>query len=609
MTAEEFLNLSPEQQEEFINSGGILSTESKEDNNTEKLTNSSNTDTKLNSVDNNLMEAQSSSSDAIPSIATDSAVPPFNPNVFHLRDPIELLMMFDSDISSGKVKLHPWQMRFMVDFSDPRHTKEFPFLAEVRAANGSGKDKYIVAACLVWLCMCNQQAWGVATNGSGNQLDTQTALHITNLCNKINACLGANVWKCNYRHYECLITRSLIDLFATDEPLKAEGYHPIEAGGKLGIIASEAKGVTDEIFGALLRCNGVTHRVNVSSPGGQKGYFYEKCMSSISRKDLKDIKDVDVEQHIEYHVTIFDCPHITDTERRIMVADMPGGENGELYKSSALAEFTEIGEMVVIPSIFIHRANKRTDNYWIQEDYNDAGVDLSDGGDEAVLKVRNGNKVIATIPFRFTDSQDTVQFLDEKFREWKLNNAQSKIFGDCGGLGKPILDQLRRMGWKNIVYRDNRAKSNRPKIYKNWGAESWFHLKTLLERDPIILDGDKATTRQLSTRVYKIIDGQIHQLKSKIEMRAAGLPSPDRADALVLCFSNYKSQFKLPDLDKELEKQTSATEEDKVVEGDFVLKSWANNTHDRGRYHVTHIDDFSEIEDLITDYNKTVNQR
>lgn len=162
---------------------------------------------------------------------------------FDFKDPVELLYVLDDDIASGATKLHPWQIQFMLDFANERHNKDLPFQAVVQACNGSGKDKYIVAACIVWLCMRYIYARGIATNGSGDQLDNQTELHIDWLCKQANKKIAPGIWKCNYRYYECLPTASPIKLFATDEPGKAEGYHPLKTGAAMAIFASEAKSI------------------------------------------------------------------------------------------------------------------------------------------------------------------------------------------------------------------------------------------------------------------------------------------------------------------------------------------------------------------------------
>src|SRR5208337_2352674 len=163
--------------------------------------------------------------------------------------------------------------------------------------------------------------------------------------------------------------------------------------------------------------------------------------------------------YIEYHITAHMCPHLQKFYFEQMKRDLPGGEFGAAYKSQIMAEFGTTDEMVVVPYTHIYKC-LHSEIQYEPETFNTAGLDLSDGGDETVLVVRNGNRVLAIIPFKFDNTEDTIAFLNEKFTEWELNNKEALIFADCGGLGKPMLDRMRRQGWSNIRYVDNRSKAH-----------------------------------------------------------------------------------------------------------------------------------------------------
>jgi hypothetical protein len=295
-----------------------------------------------------------------------------------IKDPVELLLLLDENILSGAIHLHDWQIRFMMDFAHPDHTKESPFQAAVQACNSSGKDKYIIAACAVWLCMRYREVECPITSSSGNQLDNQTGAHIDRLCAKANAVFGP-FWKINYRYYEFQHVGELgepmpskLKLFATDEPGKAEGYHPVDAGKKMAIFTSETKSIPEDITNALERCTGFTHRVDASSPGVAAGYFYNTCTSGILREDIDDIKGLSSTQTLVYKVTAYQCSHITTSEIERIASKLPGGKESSVFKSSVMAEFGTTDEMVVIPSTFVWRAvenlTKRKDPFSIQVD-------------------------------------------------------------------------------------------------------------------------------------------------------------------------------------------------------------------------------------------------
>lgn len=528
---------------------------------------------------------------------------------FDILDPVELLFLVDDRISSGKTNLHPWQVQFMLDFANENHTKDAPFNAEVQACNGSGKDKFILAACIVWLCMRFKEATGVATNGSGVQLDTQTERHVSRLCEMVNKKFGTKVWKCNYREYRCLVTGSLIILFATDEANKAEGFHPIEDGRPLAIFASEAKAVPDTIFSALTRCLGVTHAIDVSSPGLQVGYFYDRCMAGIPRKDIENIKTIKSVDTILYHITAYDCPHISDAEIEAFASKLAGGKTNATFRSGILSEFGDTDEKVVIPTTYVMYASnpEKYGIVHIPESFNTAGLDLSDGGAENVLIVRNGNKVIHIDAFRFPDTEDTIEYLDQKFKEYGLTNAKALIFGDCCGIGKPMLNSLRRRKkWTNIRYIDSRNAARDKKVHYNRGTELFFNMRLLMEHKELIIPHDKLLKSQLSSRFYKTNIKMQQQLLSKEEQRSKGYASPDRADALNLAFWNYKSTWTgKEDENKPFEEDEDYADKPKVT-SDFDMRVWSKGG--RGSMPVANggIQDFSELENAVKEHNARV---
>lgn len=525
--------------------------------------------------------------------------------------PVELLLLLDDNILNGNVKLHDWQIKFMVDFANENHTKESPFQAAVQACNSSGKDKYIIAACAVWLAMRYQETDCPITSSSGNQLDNQTAVHIDRLCNAVNAKLG-QFWKINYRYYECKFTNpdgitriSTIKLFATDEPGKAEGFHPVDSGRKMAIFTSETKSIPADITDALERCTGFTHRVDASSPGLPVGYFYDVCTGGIPRESIEDIKTLASTQTLVYKITAYQCSHITESEIERIASKLPGGKNNVVFKSSVLAEFGTTDEMVVIPSSFVWGCIRNKSPIWFKEPHNTGGLDFSDGGAETVLVVRNGNKMIGMEAFRFQDTTDTIKYLEEKFKQWGLDNADSKIYADCCGIGKPMIDSLRLNGWKNVVYVDSRNNASEKLTYSNRGTELFFHVRELMAKRELIILEDKLLIQQLCTRYYKISTDNVHSLLTKKEQRSKGYPSPDRADGFNLCFWRYKSN--IPDEKIEVlpfEQPENTEEKPSPI---FDLREWANRG--QKQFVPDHNNNLSELQEIIRDYNTNLQRR
>lgn len=440
-----------------------------------------------------------------------------------LPDPVFMMTLYNSRVRSGKLLLHNWQTDVLLRFArqDIDYTQMVNRINLV-ANNGSGKSAMVVAPAAVWTAMAHENGRAVITSASGKQLDTQTGRAIRHICEQVNMTSGGyKPWDIKYREYtyKPIPDRpdiySTIEMFATDEPGKAEGYHPHVDGGVFAYIPDEAKSITDPIWEAIERCNGKTHWMNVSSPGQPTGKFYEYATSARwwTRK-----------------VTAYDCPHIKRDE--IDGARETYGEHSAWFRSAYLAEFTSVNESVVIP---YERVNKQ---FKMPVDFQDdgirrAGVDLSGGGDENVVSVWQGNKQIGLEIFRVEDMRVTTTLLVNIFRKYGLKGEN--IFIDDGYVGRAIIHYLRDSDFYCVcVNFGSRAHNNI--AYGNRGTELWFNFERHLSH--LIIQDDLTLRKQLASRYYKKSDtsGKII-LESKREAKAQGHGSPDRADATVLAFA------------------------------------------------------------------------
>jgi uncharacterized protein (DUF1499 family) len=450
---------------------------------------------------------------------------PFQPENIEYRpldfsSPAEFLAFFDDSINEGRVNLYTWQKELLEKLGKPS-TSLSPREIALCAANGSGKDKYIIAPFAVWFAACKKKSRVIITSSSGTQLTSQTEGYIRQLCNAVNRFYGEEVFKINQRHIQCLASGSEIRLFATDEAGKAEGYHPWETDSEMAIIINEAKSVDEEIFKALTRCTGYNVWLEVSTPGQPSGHFHTASTGDGSTYEF-------------FKVTAFMCPHLGDAY--IKKAKNFYGENSPLYRSMILAEFTSVDGKTVITLDNLLKCRKTPVETiglpWKRR----AGLDLAAGGDENVLTILEGNKVIGQEIFILRDTTDTVEMMIKFFNKWELK--PDNIFADDGGVGRSMIDLFHRRGWPvNRVLNQSRAINTRE--FANRGAELWFLFSRLVQECLIILPTDDIKLDgQLTNRYYSQSDtnGKIC-LESKAVARAHGHPSPDRADSLVLAFT------------------------------------------------------------------------
>ena len=398
--------------------------------------------------------------------------------------------------------------------------------------------------------------------------------------------------------------------FATDEPGKAEGYHPLKHNATFALFESEAKSVPDTIYTAQNKCTGYSHRVIVSTPGLPVGHFYDIDSTAVDRKTLEEWlsqgqtkKPID---YVKYHITAFDCPHLSANYIEQMKRDLIGGEGGSAYRSQVLAEFGTGDEETMIPYSHLWKLKnlvKAKKILWTNEELPTGGLDLSRGGDETVFTYRQGNRVFPQITFRLDNTEETVEFLVEKFHELGFSNPEALIFVDCGGMGAPVYDRLKGIGWSNLRYVVNNGKPRDKRQYANKGTEMYGNMGKLIEGCEVILPDDPKLEKQIVTRYYKTINGKA-QLESKKYAKSKGRPSPDRADSLALCLSNKTPSGKPAPTDDEL--PYTPTEKYKVV-GDLTLRHVAKQKPVNAGLPTTRInpDDF---DDLKSEFNSNRNR-
>lgn len=451
----------------------------------------------------------------------------------NLPSPSFLITLVNKAFREGIEELYDWQKEQLQEIAESNSvaTLHNPYKLALCAANGSGKDYIIVSPTVVWMSLVNIRCLTIITSSSGVQLTSQTEGYIKSLCEAVNEYCGFPVFKIRQRFIKCLLSGSEIRLFATDEEGKAEGYHPLEPRAKMGIWVNEAKSVDEGIFRALKRCTGYTHWFNVSTPGEPKGSFHRACTQPILGFRHRKI-------------TYRECrtatkTHISEMER--IADEIELGATSALYRSKWLAEFTSIDIDCIITLDQVNLCIDDKVKAARQDEPLKIGMDLSAGGDETTLVARRGNKIVKEIAFRERDTTVVAARLDQELIALGVSKDHEWIFADDGGIGKSIIDMLRKRrsatvpGWsvRRVV---NQARAIRPDQNGNRGAELWYTVKRLIEERTQRLDeASELLRQQLYTRRYEKRNGKIW-LEPKPKAKAEGNPSPDRADAYVLTF-------------------------------------------------------------------------
>ena len=174
------------------------------------------------------------------------------------------------------------------------------------------------------------------------------------------------------------------------------------------------------------------------------------------------------------------------------------------------------------------------------------GVDPAGmGPDRTSIAFRRGRCITKIESYRNLDTMEIAGLVQRIIREEK----PAKVNIDVGGLGAGVYDRLYETSsnrrFLNAVnfggkprepqrFDENADKAGGP---ANRRAEMWLNMKTALEAGRFCLPDNDSLQADLVSVGYKYNSSGQLLLESKQDMRKRGVPSPDEADAVALCFS------------------------------------------------------------------------
>jgi hypothetical protein len=172
------------------------------------------------------------------------------------------------------------------------------------------------------------------------------------------------------------------------------------------------------------------------------------------------------------------------------------------------------------------------------------GVDPAGQGDDSTAIAWRRGHVITKIERRHKLTTMEIAGLIQKII---ADDKPAKVSIDVGGLGIGVFERLAEQGHGEIVKAVNfGGKAVEPPPLDETGkpsggnanrrAELWSNMRTALQGRFSIPDDD-ALHADLTSCGYKYDSSGRLLLESKIDMKRRGMPSPDCADAVALCFS------------------------------------------------------------------------
>jgi hypothetical protein len=245
-------------------------------------------------------------------------------------------------------------------------------------------------------------------------------------------------------------------------------------------------------------------------------------------------------------ISTFDTPNFTGEEIPPELVDLlpsktwqegrlkKWGADSPLYQSKVLGEFPESSEDTLIPLSWIIRAqNNEVEPRKFDE--SKFGVDVARfGSDRTTVYHNHGGRIRLKLD---TSKQATTQTAGQVAILWKELRT-SAINVDGVGVGGGVVDMLDDDGYP-VNDMQAGGGSSAPDKFLNARAEWYWALRVAFEQNRIDLDPeDEDLAAQLSSVRYKHTRrGQI-QIESKEDMKKRGMPSPDRADAVMLAWND-----------------------------------------------------------------------
>ena len=411
----------------------------------------------------------------------------------------------------------------------------------VKSGNGLGKG-FSAAAAILWFLLCHAPALVLSTAPTFRQVRHVRWREVHRLYHRARYSLGGKLLE---TRLEMSGERFALGLSA-DSDEEFQGFH----SPNMLIVVDEAEGVEDTIYEAIeaVMTSDNCRLLLIGNPTTMSGTF---------RRAFHE----DRELYRTLTISALESPNLTEgksvirgltTRRWVDERKKIWGEENPIYQAQVLGEFPDQGEDTLIPLSFVERAvGRRFPSPSIVEGPDEAetnpvgpvvvAVDVARfGSDKSVILQRRGMVAEDIQAYRGLDTMKVAGLVIGA-----IDACQpQEVVVDEVGIGAGVVDRLREQGYRIQGVNVGRPASDRDH-YANLRAEAFWNLRQLFLDGSIGIPSDNDLVGQLAALRYTFNSlGQV-VMESKEEMRHRGMPSPDKADALMLAFLSNKRKVKL----------------------------------------------------------------
>ena len=162
------------------------------------------------------------------------------------------------------------------------------------------------------------------------------------------------------------------------------------------------------------------------------------------------------------------------------------------------------------------------------------------GTDQSVLLLANSDTVLHIEAYRGLDTMELAGRVIDAYRRW----LPKRIAIDEIGVGAGVVDRLKELNFPVAGINVGRPARQR-RLFANMRAEGYWRLYELFNQEAIAIPNDTELAGQLASLRHRYNSKGQFYMETKDEARARGVPSPDKADALMLAYLGHNRSVRL----------------------------------------------------------------
>lgn len=324
------------------------------------------------------------------------------------------------------------------------------------------------------------------------------------------------------------------------------------------VVIDEAGGVPHWLWTAVdtLATNEAARVLAIGNPDDPNSHFSKVCMPGSNWN------------HIE--ISAFDTPAFTGEEvsedlLQVLVSrawveerKKEWGVDSPMYISKVLGKFPPVSDDTLISPQQIRDAQQRELPGYEKGQF---GADIARYGTDETCVYRNRGGVVRLE--HTAHKKSTMESTGAFAKLIEETSGEVPMYLDIIGIGAGAYDRLVEMRYPVLPF-DAGSRAHNPKRFKNRRAEAYWGLRILFEEGLIDIDPeDDKLAAQLGSIRWKLDSAGRIYIESKDDMKKRGMPSPDRADAVVMACTPQPN-LEIPEV--------SVHQRKKTVTGDLLNK-------------------------------------